>query len=490
MDIENITLCPERTIYKKFINEPKNQEDDNFFKKKKALEEQYKLAFHNYVAEVYPYLKYEKTNDKVYWNYDEKEGVYKELSFAEVRSFVIKLLIDEGLLRVATESEAKSVLNKLRASFPEWAVTQDDFVTTGSWLHVNNGWLNLDTLELFPHTHEKLSLYKMSVDYNPEAVCPLYDKFLDEDLQMKKDAVRVIDQFSGYMLTDSIEEQVMLVFEGRPGCGKSTIPRIWLKMLGKKGTTASLTSLGQGEARFMGDVFAHRNFCFFDEANPKTQNINEYFMNMVDKDDIKIERKGIQGHSDVRNTLKMVLALNEMPDHQPEGFGRRYRHLLFTRSFTDEGVADRGFQQKIVDNELSGVLNRMLKALIDYKKMGGLTSIEGELERKRNHTLAADDISAFVEEHFMPVNDGVVRYNYQQMRSAFVNEFPKSYNKQLSVQSFNKKLMSVRLPEFKHITTGRNYNGRGYVGLKLKKGHSFGEMYEQIRIENEVVDWW
>jgi len=103
--------------------------------------------------------------------------------------------------------------------------------------------------------------------------------------------------------------------------------------------------------------------------------------------------------------------------------------------------------------------------------------IAGEEERQHQYDLVTDDFSAFLAEHFVPAKDGELRYSYHDLRNTFVAEFPKSYNKGLSMQAFNKKLKGSKLVEFKHIETGRGtiegFTGRGWYGLKLKDGHSF-----------------
>jgi P4 family phage/plasmid primase-like protien len=472
----NISRCPERVEYKKFINSDNNElsakEYDNLLKALKAL---YLQNFHDYFEEVYPHLLYERTNDKVYWNYEDTEGVYTELSFSEVRSMVIKLMMNEDLVGSATEAFVKLVLNRYRASNEEKGVTLDSFSLPSGWLHVKNGWLNLATKELQPHTPERLSLNKMDTDYSPDAMCPLYDKFLDSDTQMPKDQIRVIDQFGGYVLTDGIEQHTCLILEGRKGCGKSMLVEIWMNMLGSKAIPLQLTALQGGGERFIGQTLAYKNLIWFDEANPRTTSINEFFQNLITGEKIRIERKGVQGDDYVNNTIKVVLSLNEMPDHMPTGMDRRYRHIVFHRSFYEEGIVDPDYKKKILENEKSGILNRMLRGLDDLRKMNRLTMIDGEEDRKREYALTSDDFSSFLSDHFepTPMSEGIIRYSYEEMRNAFVAEYPKSYNKQLSVRSFNKKLLATRLPEFKYVQTAKSGGTRGYKGLKLKEGHEF-----------------
>jgi len=488
--IKDVDKCPERTAYITHLAQGE-WGDKDWVKILKAKKTAYLLAFHNYFEQVYPHLLYERTNDKVYWNYDANEGVYKELSFPEVRSLLIKLMISEGLVESATEPNAKTVLNRYRANNYSKGVMLDSFTLPSGWLHVKNGWLHIATKELQPHTPERFSLNKMDTDFIPGAECPLYDAFLNTDTQMPVDQVRVIDQFSGYMLTDGIEQHTCLILEGRKGCGKSMLVEIWMSMLGSKAVPLPLTRIQNGKEQFLGSTLAHKNLVWFDEANPRTASINEFFQNLITGEKIQIERKSIQGDHFTTNTVKVILSLNEMPDHMPVGMDRRYRHIVFNRSFYEEGIVDPDYKKKVLASEKSGILNRMLRGLEDLRKMNRLTVIDGEEERKREYTLTSDDFSSFLSDHFepTPMSDGVIRYTYEEMRNAFVAEYPKSYHKQLSTRGFNKKLLATRLPEFKYVQTGKSDGVRGYKGLKLKDGHEFSvDEFEQIK-NPQMKDW-
>lgn len=486
--------CPERTRFLRHIQSP-DFNDKDWVKKLKQLQEKYTANFHKYLAVKNPHLLFEHGEDKSYWNYNEESGVYEGINFSTVRGICAQLLIDEGFTEIATENLIKNILLKYRAVFTERSATLDSFVSHENYFHVANGWLNTKTRELTPHTPARLSLYKSKVSYKADAVGSVYNKMLDVEYQLPKDAVRVIDQFSGYLLTHRVDQQKMLIFEGRPGCGKSTLPRIWLDLLGEKATTASLASLSNAEVRFMGGNFVNKNFCFFDEANPKTENINEYFMSMADQKTIRVERKGIQGVGTPRYTMKVVLSLNKMPYHQPEGFKRRYRHILFERSFTDEGVEDTDILEKVTNNEdeMSAVLNRMLDGLDDLQLMGKFTMIADEEDRKRDHTIAADTMSEFLDTYFVPVHDAEVRYSFQEMKEAYQELFPTSFNRQLSTAGFNKEMLNPRLPEFKHITKTKTHNVRGYTGLRLKDEYTIeninrgGEKRFTIKTLEEVA---
>lgn len=470
LGVEDKDPCPERTRYIGHLG-AMNWENPEDVKRLKDLSNTYFINFYKYLGERYPNLKYEIGRVDTFWNYREDLGVYESIAQSTLVGIVIRLMREDSMDNYTTDSQVKRAILNFTA-YEERGVTWDDFRLPSGWLHVENGWLNLEKMVLEGHTPKRLSLFKMSTSYDPEAICPLYDKFLDADVQMAKDQVRVLDQFSGYLLTDGIEQHTSLILEGRKGCGKSMLVEIWTNMLGEKATSLQLSSLQNGSERFIGQSLAHKSLCWFDEANPKTTNINEFFQNLITGEKIRIERKGVQGDEFVKNSLKIVLSLNEMPDHMPVGMDRRYRHIVFSRSFYEEGIVDPDYKKKVLESEKPGVLNRMLRGLSDLKRMGRFTVIDGEEDRKREYTLTSDDFSSFLSDHFEPVKDDEVRYSYQELRDAFVAEYPKSYNKQLTVRGFTKKLLATRLPEFKGLGTDRKKNYRGYTGIKMKDGHT------------------
>jgi len=488
-----VVVVAERVIVEereRYLEHLEAEHDEDWAKTKKHLEAEYIANFHKYFKLTYPTFLFEKNNESIFWDYNSETGIYDELELPQVKAFILKLLIDEGFVNKATDAIAKTILAKYRATNQNKGHAYDDFDTDVDMFHAKNGWLNLVTKEFIPHTSDRLSRRVSGVCYDTEATCPEFDKFMDEDSKLPKDAVRVIDQFSGYLLQKERPVKKMLIFEGRPGSGKSMVPEMWRGVLGEMSVQTSLSKLGGESSKFNNDMFSRATFCFIDEANPKTPDFNESFQSMITQPDYVIERKGIQNKITVENTLRFVLCLNEMPDRMPPGMDRRYRHILFPRSFRDEGIEDEAIYSRIKKNELSGVLNRMLRGYDDFNKMGILTSIQGEEERKGDYLLASDDFSAFLNEHFLPVSEDEVRYvgKYKILRDAFQAEFPKPYNNSLSVQSFNKKLFSNRLSAFSRVKKARDREGWGYSGLRLKEGHDFPEYANNpMVVKGEIV---
>lgn len=467
-----------RTVYRKFLREDKF-DDEDWVKQLNKLKNAYALAFHHYVADQYPHLLYELGDDKSYWNYDEKDGVYKELTAVSARGLVLSLLEKEDLLGKATESFTRDVLARYRANYPERGKEYDDFDNDDSLFHANNGWVNLKTLEKTEHTPVILSRIKSAVDYNADATCPIYDKFLDKDLCLSKDKVRVIRQFSGLTLTNDIKYQKMLTLVGKPGCGKSTLLEAWGLVLGEKAIEKKLTELSSDSMRFAGSQFVGSTLCWFDEVDVKKAEMGNSLGTLITGQHINVERKGINGIIKARNTVKCVLTANSLPMTAELGIYRRLIMIDLPRSFTANEEEDKDMAEKLA-NEASGILNRMIEGLQDLRKMRGFTMIEGHDEMIEQYKAQSNTLAEFLDTYFEPAGeDSYVEttdlYNaYQHFAEG--NTFVRT----ITPQKFGRLLAAQPLNRFNSIAPKRTKTNRGWVGLKLQVGYKFQDESSKI----------
>jgi P4 family phage/plasmid primase-like protien len=465
--LQEVNRCPERKYYKKLLQ---NTESDP--KKIKAAATQYTHAFHHHFARVYEHLLYEAGDDKTYWLYDEIEGIYQELSGVSAVALVLKLLESEGLRERATESLAKTILARYRANYIERGKSFDDFDNDDSLFHANNGWVHLTTLEFTPHTPLQLSRMKSAVDYNADAVCPYYDKFLDEDLKLKEDQVRVIDQFSGLTLVNDIKYQKMLTILGRPGCGKSTLIDAWMGVLGDKSMEKKLTEL-QGDAmRFAGSQFVGSTLCWFDEVDVKKAEMGNSLGTLITGTHINVERKGINGIVKARNTIKCVLTANRLPMAAELGIYRRLIMIPIQVSFVEDETEVLDMPDKLT-KEASGILNRMIRGLQDLRKMGRFTMIEGHEDLIEEYKAQSDTMAEFLDTYFEPASEEYfVETNdlfkaYQQFAEG------NSFTRMITPQKFGRLLATQPLDRFAKIAPGRPNRTRSWTGLKLKSEYKF-----------------
>jgi len=90
-------------------------------------------------------------------------------------------------------------------------------------LNCRNGTVDLRTGKLFPARREDLITRLAPVDYNPEAECPEFDKFITRIMGEDQALVEYIERCLGYALTGDASEHVMFVLFGSGANGKTTL---------------------------------------------------------------------------------------------------------------------------------------------------------------------------------------------------------------------------------------------------------------------------
>jgi putative DNA primase/helicase len=119
----------------------------------------------------------------------------------------------------------------LAQSEPGVPVTEADLDCNAWLLNVQNGTLDLKTGTLRPHQRQDLLTRIIPVSYDPNAVCPTWDKFLADIAAGDHDLIHFLQKSVGYSLTGSVSEQVFFILYGAGANGKSTFINTILHLL-------------------------------------------------------------------------------------------------------------------------------------------------------------------------------------------------------------------------------------------------------------------
>jgi P4 family phage/plasmid primase-like protien len=465
-------IAPEATAYHKY----RKGEGERDAKKLERLRGAHLRHFYKYIAKEYPNLLFEKESDELYFHYDEKTGIYHDWKKVHVQELVTRMLIKEGFLQEANIARVKQMIIHMRSMFIERGCHYDDFDADEKWFHCSNGWVQLD-LQLDedgvvkprvfePHTPKRLSRRVSAVAFDGAAVCPHYDKMM-VDFQLAGDMVRVIDQFSGLLLTSDIKHQKMLAFVGKPGCGKSTIAEVWGKVLGDMAIRKDLGDLTGDRFRFIGKSLTGRTLLHFDEVDIKRSEMGSNLGNLITGDRFAVERKGKDEDPSAKNKLKCVLTANSLPMSAEVGIFRRMILIEFANSFYDNGNADLKLPEKL-DAESSGILNRMLAGLADIREEGTFTTILGHDDAIEEYKVSSNTIAEYLDEYFEPagINDVV---EVSVMFNTYVKWLgPNRGRMTLTPQRFGQMIKTQPLRKF-DIGQARGGNGsRVRTGLKVR----------------------
>lgn len=267
-----------------------------------------------------------------------------------------------------------------------------------------NAVLDLDTMDVLPHSEKLETNVHLPYDYSPRAECPRFNDFIMEVLP-NGGAVTVLQEFCGAMFVDrkkyKIENMCFLVGTGRNG--KGVFSSAIKTALGKENYTSfSMNKL----------ISAEKNIA---EVNGKLANIcDDQGKQDISGGDFKIivsgepmpARRIFEAPFTAYDIPLMMAAVNEMPvttDHTL-GHHRRPLPIPFTVTIPLRRV-DTELQYRL-EAEVSGIFNWILEGRQRFIRNGGKFSICEAVENAKA-TIKTDSNSVF---QFLEAK-GYVPYN-------------------------------------------------------------------------------
>jgi len=278
-------------------------------------------------------------------------------------------------------SEAAAKLKPIPLQAAPYLAVPSSALDADPWkLNVANGTLHIrrepgddDPITLRPHDPADLITKLAPVIYDPEAACPVYDRFLDgvmPAIEMR----RFLHQWGGYSLTGDVGEQKLCFFYGKGKNGKSTLVDAWGHVAGDYGETVPIeTFLDQGRGRNAGqatpDLAILPGCRFLRTSEPeKGAKLAEALIKLVTGGEPIQARHLNRDYFKFRPAFKLTMSGNYRPvlDGTDEGIWRR---VVLVPFLVTVEKPDRLLAGKLM-LEASGILNRLLDGLRDYLDNG------------------------------------------------------------------------------------------------------------------------
>jgi putative DNA primase/helicase len=131
----------------------------------------------------------------------------------------------------------KALSNMLREAQPHATLTIEDMDNvehTRYLLNFKNGTYDAVTGELREHCRENYITTLIPHDYNPEAQCPRFKRFLTETFQQNQELIDFFQRVIGYSATADTSEKYFFIWHGPKDAAKTTMQQIFVKALGDK----------------------------------------------------------------------------------------------------------------------------------------------------------------------------------------------------------------------------------------------------------------
>lgn len=387
-------------------------------------------------------------HDKRLYRYD--GGVYRgdgdDWSRARVRE-----ILDERYRK----RHVDEVLSWLRAYLPEIGEQPPLDV-----LNVANGLLDWRRKELRPHTPEVFSTIQLPVTWDPDARCPLTERFLREVVGESADLVLDLVAYALYP-GNPFRQAALFLGVGRNG--KSVALNVIRTLLGSANVSAvPLQTLA--ENRFAGAELYGKLANIAGDLDARAIRKTDTFKMLTGNDLIRAERKFGQAFYFTSFALPLFSA-NEAPisSDQSDAWFDRWVVVPFPRRFTEQ-EADAHLTAKLTTRaETSGLLRlavERLPALLARGRFDLPSEVRraGEAYRDR-----LDTVRGFVaEECVLRPGAWVVG---SQLYRAYRRWCGEGGRLSLSATTFNEHLERNYVPEIERKT---RRGKRGYVGVGLQ----------------------
>jgi len=259
-----------------------------------------------------------------------------------------------GQIRAAIE------MAKTRVQIPLARLDADDHL-----LGVQNGVLNLDTLELEPNARDLYITRQANVTFDPQATCPKFDAFLNQTFGEDEFLIKYVTGYLGYCLSGRTSRQEFHMFSGDGANGKSTVISVMQQLMSDYARSMLSSTMFEGASGEQGNYDLARltgvRLAVAQEAESKHR-LNGARLKQMTGGDMISARAIYKAPITFRPKAKIIMVTNRRPelDVYDDALKRRVRVIPFAHQ-VPEDQRDPNLVAKLTE-ELPGILNLLAAA--------------------------------------------------------------------------------------------------------------------------------
>lgn len=322
--------------------------------------------------------------------------------------------IAEQLEAWAKKSEMQGTINAALNLAKKVLSVDASFVDTHQWLlNVRNGTVDLRTGKLKPHDPDDLITRLIDIEYDPEAMCPVWEEVLlrvtREEGKDYAPIVRFMQRWFGYAMTGSTREQKFVVHWGDGSNGKSTILDTIASVMGDyAGVAAPGLLMSADRSRHPTEIaalFGRRMVTAHESGEGNA--LREDFIKQATGGDKLTARFMNKDFFEFEPTHKLQLLTNHKPiiKGQDSGIWRRVLLVPYITKFGDPDEVVQGFAHFVKDTKVTerlqrekpGVLAWLISGCVEWYR-DGLNPPEAVLAASKDYQTEQDRVKQFVNE--------------------------------------------------------------------------------------------
>ncbi|MEG0775046.1 phage/plasmid primase, P4 family [Clostridium sp.] len=298
-----------------------------------------------------------------------------------------------------SDNKIKSMINQCKNE-EEIAVTKMDQEIYK--INTVNGTVNLKEGTVEAHNREDLITKVLPFNYNKEATCENWLKFLDKIFLGDKGLIDFIQKSIGYSLTGDTSQQCYYICHGRGANGKSTFLNTIREIMGEYSEVLNELSIAYSEFATRGpreDIakLASRRFVVVPELN-EGRVLDDALLKSLTGENAYAVRHNYGREFQLRPEFKLWISSNEIPEIKStsEGTWRRIRLIPFFYKFSEE-ERDEYFYEKHLKPELEGIFAWAIEGCLKWQSEG-IKIPEKVILASKEYKEGMDLIGRFIDE--------------------------------------------------------------------------------------------
>lgn len=371
--------------------------------------------------------------------------------------------------RMLVHGARNGIVNEMK-NLDQLSAPVADLDTKRDLLSFQNGTVELRTGKLREHERSDYLTQCAPIEYDPNAKCPRWLRFIEEVFPGDPDLQRYVQTFLGYCITGETREQVLGVWHGDRGRnGKGTILRLMTHIFGSqliKRVKAEMFYNIRGQQPHTEDIAAMRGarMVWADEFASDVR-VNVGLLKDLSGES-PVSTRHLYGKTfEYTPTFTTVLIGNDLPDF-PTGdtaLWARTKAVPFTQSFT--GREDKSLEE-VLRSEASGIAAWIIEGASRYYAEGlqDVDAVTAHTEDFRDETGCLGALQGDLFEY--DEKNRILQSTFHQALKTWQRKNGITRGSD-DFEKFMQKNVKKALLTSGKVAEGRTNAGRAYTGIRL-----------------------